>query len=149
MLRPGWVVAVAACIAVTGCTEDGNDRVVTSTTLSGTASTVAANKANFWLSVSNQSFTDKVVRITVAIDNRRVVEDNFDVGGQHNYFTFPFALAPGSRRVRATATNGAELVETIEIPPAGPRYAALSYWHDSDGGPRFTWTFRAEPIHFL
>ena len=112
------------------------------------APTVAPEKARFVLVVSNQSFREQRALITVAVDGRRLVAQDFDVEGQHNYVDFAFDLPPGRHVLTATGSFRTTHRESFELPRSGKRYGVLSYWNDGDRAPFFSWSFSAEPPGF-
>lgn len=87
---------------------------------------------NFTIYVSNQSFAIDPVDIDVYVDDTLVVVGDFEVGSQHSWYDFEFALTPGTHTLRAVTRAGkAELEETFEI--AGKRYGVLDFWYYPDG----------------
>ena len=88
--------------------------------------------ANVVLWVSNQSFVDESVRITVTIDGRTVIDQDFAVEGQHNWIKFPLTADPGPHDLAVTSDTGARLVNWLVVPEAGLRYGLINYWRDVD-----------------
>ena len=108
---------------------------------------VAEDAANLHLWLSNQSFEDPSVRLTVEIDGVRLVDDEFAVEGQHNFVAFPIAVAPGRHHVVVTSDTGARIERTITVPERGDRWAAALFWTGEKGGPDFLdWMFQDHPI---
>lgn len=110
-----------------------------------------AEKADLQLWVSNQSFVDDLVHLTVLIDGELVVEDDFAVEGQHNWVSFPLQLSEGEHVIEVEADTGATLEETFVTPASGDkRYALVDYWND-DGkdGRHLDWMFQKEPMYFM
>lgn len=112
------------------------------------APTVEASRATFHLTVSNQSFREQRVAITVTIDGRRLIAQDFDVEGQHNFVDFAFDFPSGRHVLVATATQRTTHEVTFDLPPSGKRYGVLQYWNEGAEAPYFTWSFRAEPPVF-
>jgi len=105
--------------------------------------------APFTLYVSNQSFEDATVKITVTIDGEVVIDQDFAVEGQHNWIEFTPALEPGDHTMTATSNTGAELTVDLVLPEDEPRWAVLDYWHAPEEGPRrFTFNISDEPLAF-
>lgn len=101
------------------------------------------------LYVSNQSFEDPTVGITITIDGDVVVDEDFDVEGQHNWIRFEPDVAPGRHTVHAVSTTGAELTTEFTLPAGEPRWAVIDYWFYPDEDPReFTFQIHDEPIAF-
>ena len=108
---------------------------------------VERSRADLVLSISNQSFEDGRVRLTVAVDGVIVVDDDFHVEDQHNWTSFPLALSPGDHEVTAEADSGAVLRESFEVRSDQTCYAAIDHW-GGDETAELTWLFRRQPIAF-
>ena len=106
------------------------------------------------LHVSNQSFSDPSVGITIEIDGMLVVNDAFDVGSQHNWIEFQFDLAPGDHEIIARSDTGALFKGTVRILDGESVYAVLDYWgqedlsENGDATPGFEYQVSTEPIYF-
>ena len=88
-------------------------------------------KQNFSLTVSNQSFDNDSVDITVMIDNNTVISRVFDVGGQHNFYHYDFSLEAGPHIITAKSVLGnAEFTQEFVI--EDDFWGYLSYWYDID-----------------
>lgn len=101
--------------------------------------------------VSNQSFDDDPVRITIEVDGQLVVDDAFEVGGQHNWFAHDIAgLEPGQHEIVATSDTGAVIEATFSLPADEPRWVVIDYWYypGEPAGRHFTARESAEPIVF-
>jgi hypothetical protein len=107
---------------------------------------VDESEADLVLHVSNQSFDDEEVRLTVVIDGVTVVDGDFDVADQHNWVTFPLSVPSGGHEISAESDSGATLRESFEVPHGTTRYAVIDHWTD-DGSATLTWEFRRQPIH--
>lgn len=60
--------------------------------------------------VSNQSFQDDTVSVTITVDGRQAVADEFEVEDQHNWVGFYLgALAPGEHHLAARSDTGVDL----------------------------------------
>lgn len=103
----------------------------------------------FTLYVSNQSFEDPRVGITISIDGVVVVDQDFDVEGQHNWVSFEPDIAPGDHTLHAVSSTGAQLTTTFMTPDGEPRWAVVDYWFHPDDDPRkFTFQISDKPIGF-
>lgn len=103
----------------------------------------------FTLYVSNQSFEEPTVRITIQIDDQVVVDEGFDVEGQHNWITFTPDVTPGDHTLQAVSDTGAEFSVDFTIPENEPRWAVVDYWYYPEEGPRsFTFDISDQPIGF-
>lgn len=110
---------------------------------------VAEDEAQLHLWVSNQSFADDPIRITVTIDGVEVVDEEFEVEGQHNWLVFPIALPPGKHELEVTSGTGASLVKTFRTEEGASRYAVLNYWnYEDDDGRYLEWMIQEEPPVF-
>jgi hypothetical protein len=83
------------------------------------------------LYVSNQSFAEPTVPITIVIDGNQVVSDSFKVESQHNWKLFNLSLATGTHELVAAAPNGTTLTMTITVTDA-PRWLVVNYWYNPD-----------------
>lgn len=113
---------------------------------------------NFTLYVSNQSFDENPVDITIHIDGKKAVERDFDVKGkrtaQHNWIKHRFSLSPGKHRITAKSKKGkASLEKEFEI--EDKHWAVIDYWWyptiRGGSGPtarKFTFMIQNSPIGF-
>jgi hypothetical protein len=104
-------------------------------------------EADLVLYVSNQSFDDEEVRLTVTIDAVTVVDGNFHVEGQHHWLRFPLALSSGEHEVRAESDSGATLHKSFEIQQGKTRYAVIDHWGEDDSAD-LTWQSQWRPMAF-
>jgi hypothetical protein len=143
--------AVFAVLLFGACSSTGEVRSPTlgvpRTTVSP-APTVDPVRARFHLTVSNQSFREQRVTITVTIDGRRLIAQDFDVEGQHNFVGFAFDIGPGRHVLIATGASRTTHRETFELPASGKRYGVLQYWNEGTEAPYFSWSFHVEPPGF-
>lgn len=103
----------------------------------------------FTLYVSNQSFEDPTVGITITIDDQIVVDEDFEVEGQHNWIAFTPDVDPGDHTLEAVSDKGAEFRVDFTLPAGEPRWAVVDYWFYPDEGPRrFTFNISDEPLAF-
>jgi hypothetical protein len=131
--------------SVAACGSDGEPATVAE----GPPPLEQAGNGNFTLYVSNQSFERGDVDIAVFIDGRLAVDDDFEVGDQHNWIEFTFELGNGPHTLRAESLKGDALLEKrFEV--AGKRWAVVDYWCcDSEHGePRFSFDISNQPIGF-
>ncbi len=128
------------------------DGAIAATALAGSGDPQAepeAGQVKLW--VSNQSFEDDPVAITVEIDGVQVVDGSFEVGGQHNWFSFMIdGLEPGEHTLIATSDTGATFAATFTLPPGEPLWMVVDYWYypDDAEGRLFTFDESDEPIYF-
>ena len=99
--------------------------------------------------VSNQSFTDERVGVTVIIDGTVGIDDWFDVEGQHNWISFDLlGLSEGGHTLVAESTTGAVLNTEFVTSETEPRWLLLEYWNSPDDPAEFTFDDFDEPIAF-
>ena len=105
--------------------------------------------APFTLYVSNQSFEDASVGIEITIDGDVVVDEVFDVEGQHNWKTFTPDIAPGEHLLRAESNTGVVHEASFVLADGQPLWAVLDYWWYPDDTPRqFGFATYNEPVGF-
>lgn len=148
-MRPVLLLAFAAA-ALAGCGEvSGEDPTPHGdvTDVGSEVRLVAVDRADLVLYVSNQSFEDKEVRLTVAVDTVTVVDGDFAVEDQHHWVSFPLDLSPGAHEIRANADSGAELSESFRVPGDKARYAIIDHWGEDDEA-ELSWSFHRRPVAF-
>lgn len=108
-----------------------------------------ADPAPLTLYVSNQSFDDPNVSITVTIDGEVVVDEDFFVDDQHNRVRFTPTVGPGDHTLVASAGNGVELTVEFSTDDGAPLWAVLDYWFYNEEPPgRSTFGTDDEPVGF-
>lgn len=128
-------------------TDDGRSPVTSASPPVRPAST---DDAALRLWVSNQSFADSVVAVTISIDGVEIVDQRFSVGNQHNWILFPIDARPGRHVVKAVSDTGAEMTKAFRLPENGQRHAVVDYWQDrGDLSPKFTWRIQSKPVVFM
>ena len=99
------------------------------------------------LFISNQSLADSTVSITITIDGETVIDQDFDVEGQHNWVEFTPAVGPGDHTITATSSTGAEFSVDFNLPEDEPRWAVIDYWYYPEeghaGSPSTSATYRS------
>jgi hypothetical protein len=102
------------------------------------------------LYVSNQSFDDPTVVITITIDGTVVADQDFDVEAQHNWIAFDLSVPSGDHRLVARSDSGARLNVDFTTVPDEPRWAVVDYWSSGEDHPaNFTFDVSDEPIGFM
>jgi hypothetical protein len=110
---------------------------------------VKNHRADLYLFVSNQSFIDDPVVLTISIDGTEVVAQPFEVGGQHNWILFPVRLPPGHHVLTAVSDTGVEIQQHFTSHPTEARHAVVDYWNYMDGhGRHMTWRIQSTPMAF-
>jgi hypothetical protein len=98
-------------------------------------------EGNFYVDVTNQSFLDSPVRIRIWIDEALVVDEEFEVGGQHEVTTFGYRVPPGEHGVRVVCPWD-DRVWSVRIGPDATRFAKVSYWHYEGEQRHLEWEFQ-------
>ena len=110
---------------------------------------VEEDRADLHLWVSNQSFKDNPIVLTISIDGTEVVEQPFEVGDQHNWILFPVSLPPGKHVVNVASDTGAKMTQSFTSHATEPRYAAADYWNYADkDGQHITWRIQSRVMAF-
>ncbi len=128
---------LALLLSGSACEDQGNESLVDpngavsppSAGSDGAVRIVAEKDADLHLWVSNQSFENETVDISVSIDGDEVIDESFAVEGQHNWVLFPLAVPPGEHRLTAVSGTGVEFGRTIMLPKGDRRHAVLDYWY--------------------
>ncbi|WFE52178.1 hypothetical protein [Micromonospora sp. WMMD1155] len=148
------ILTVTALLTTAGCTKEDVPPPPPSPAVSLSPDAPAVrlveeDQADLHLWVSNQSFTDDLVALTVSIDGTEVVDRRFAVENQHNWVLFPVRVPPGQHVVRIVAGTGVEKQESFTMPETGRRYAAIDYGNAVDERQRYVnWFIRSTPIGF-
>ncbi len=101
---------------------------------------VTERQADLHLFVSNQSFDDPTVELTLSIDGTVLVSGPFDVESQHNWCEFLVKTSPGRHLLSVVSDTGAEMREHFAVAKKGRRYAVIDYWYSAlKERPHFTW----------
>lgn len=80
--------------------------------------------------VTNQSFVDDPVDVTIWIDGAEVISRDFWVEDQHTWIPFFVrGLDPGEHAIAARSDTGVEYAGTFTVPPDQPRWLVLTYWY--------------------
>ena len=107
----------------TGCaatSEDQRERVRVSTPHdSPVRHTTDEAEADLLLWISNQSFEDAEVGLTVRVDDVPIADGRFEVQDESSWVELPLLLEPGEHEITASATTGIRTAETFEIPANG------------------------------
>lgn len=119
----------------------------TSTTLESSSTTEYRGEILLTLHVTNQSFEDDPVDITVTIDGSVVVDNSFFVGSQHTWVTFDLALSPGEHELEARSNTGASMIRTVVLTDDGQRWALLSYMYGGGSSRDFSFRIADEPMN--
>jgi hypothetical protein len=132
-VRCAYVLPVAALLLGACGAGEGDEPTPHAdvTAADATVALVDEADADLVLIVSNQSFDDEAVRLTVTVDGATVVDDDFHVEDQHNWVYFPLRLPVGSHEVIAESDSGATLRESFAL-PRKTHYAVIEHWTEDD-----------------
>jgi len=142
---------MAALCAVTGCTIESGETVLRVTPLPEDPEIrfTSDDEPPLTLYLSNQSFEDDPVLLTLSIDSVALIDGRFYVESQHNWLAALIELPPGEHTITAASDSGATLTETFEISPQQRLWALLDYWYDGTSRSRkLTWFVSDEPVAF-
>lgn len=144
------VVLVVVGLLATGCAARDVVDPPAPVPADSTVRLVPEDRADLQLFVSNQSFEDDEVLVSVTIDGVELIARTFDVEGQHNWVLFSVELPPGRHDLEVTSDTGATLTETFRTPRSGVRHAVVDYWYYADDaqGRYFEWRIQDEPPAF-
>lgn len=112
---------------------------------------LAEPNANVILYVSNQSFYMPTVDIIVKIDDRIVVEDEFEVRNQHHWTEYAIYLSPGEHTLHATALDSTvEIKRSFKV--TGNHWVTVDFWrskHSKDKSKGLKFDISDRPIGFI
>lgn len=97
------------------------------------------------LVVSNQSFDDPDVALTITVDGAPVVAESFPVEGQHTQTFFGLDLAPGEHTLVIASDTGATVSHAIDLPAGEARWVHVSYWYLDPAQEGVSWGGEEDP----
>lgn len=159
MLRNMFRLGVSAALSVGLVACRGHDAVVLSDSPARSPETTSASELameaaldsvaapNVFVNVTNQSYDDPDVQVTITVDGEPFVDESFPVRGQHHVVGFELLLASGEHRLVATSDTGAEH-EILVVVSDGPVYVHVGYWASEDEEPHFDTLVSAEPFAY-
>lgn len=103
------------------------------------------------LYVSNQSFTEPLVSLSVLIEGTAVVVGDFPVEGQHTWLLFELTAPLGTLNLEAGASFAdRDETATLQLEMPAETWAVLEYWgYDEEGGGEpFTLSVSGTPVAF-
>lgn len=98
------------------------------------------------LVISNQSFADPEVELTVTVDGQVVVDRTFSVDNQHTFVAYRVPLEPGDHTLTVAADTGATHERIVTLGP-DRRYLFVGYWGGAAPEP-FSLTESDQPLGF-
>lgn len=104
--------------------------------------------ANVFVDVSNQSFDDPDVHITMRVADLTPIDASFPVEGQHHWVGYQLRLAPGDHALEFTSDSGAAHTVEITVPDDAPVYVFTNYWADAETPPHFQSGVSDEPFAY-
>lgn len=132
-----WIACLLAAVfafSVAGCAGGTQTKTTPATAGSPSASAQPAQQnildphGNVVLYVTNQSIALPRVDIAIEVDGQPVLDQNFNVGWQHNFEKFVLRLAPGRHVLTARSIKGkASLRKSFSV--TGKHWVVVSYWY--------------------
>lgn len=121
---------------------------VTESTRGAEAPPGSVDEPNVFLDVTNQSYDDPDVHITISVSGRPFVDQNFPVKGQHHIVGFALSLAPGEHELEVTSDTGVNQRVPVFVSEDEPVYLHLAYWDIGDEDPYFAVAVQDEPFGY-
>jgi hypothetical protein len=91
---------------------------------------------NFALYVSNQSFDISPVDVNIMIDDVVYINLEYDVGDQHEYFSYRFMLSPGTHTMKVVSVKGDAMYQgDFEIVDSARGVVEYWYYSETDSNP--------------
>jgi|1_EtaG_2_1085319.scaffolds.fasta_scaffold39629_1 hypothetical protein len=87
---------------------------------------------NVSLMVSNQSFAINPVDIKIYIDDTLAVNEEFEVGNQHNWKRFRFDISNGEHFIMVKSIKGAAILEQSFSITDSAHWVYVNYWYYTD-----------------
>lgn len=106
---------------------------------------VDAEETPLVLAITNQSYDDPGVGITVTVDGVVVVDQGFQVKDQHTMTFFGLDLPPGEHTVLITSDTGASVTQDVDLPDGEPRWVHVTYWYLDPEREDVTWGGEEQP----
>ncbi|MDH4129060.1 MAG: hypothetical protein OEV44_09925 [Spirochaetota bacterium] len=117
-----------------------------------------SNKYKFVLYVSNQNFTIDPVDISVWIDSKKIIQQDFYVNDGHNWKKFVFILPKGIHTIIAKSKEGKARIEK-QFELNQKLWGVIDYWYEpsypksrvfGSGTPKqFSFRLSKGPIYFM
>lgn len=125
-------------------TEDNAGKIISNNKYK--SSNEKEEKSNLIIIISNQSFANRDVKIEVAIDGKKIIDNRFKVEDQHNWLYFYYSLADGNHTIRALSEDGARIEENFDIDMNNKKWILIKYWKDEKSNPKFTYDIKTRPF---
>ncbi|GEM_PF-3184991 len=108
---------------------------------------------NFVLYVSNQSYEIKTVDILISIDDKPILQEDFNVGDQHDWKQFTLQIANGKHKIEAITRKGSTGISQ-QFDFTGKQWAVLYFCYSKREGntcpiPELRFENSDRPIRFL
>jgi hypothetical protein len=110
------------------------------------APATATPDPNVFVNVSNQSFDDPEVQVTISADGQVLLDESLPVEGQHHVVGSAHVLRPGERTLSVKSDSGAEHIIVISVSDAAPVHVFVAYWKDEAGDPYFQSEVQDQPF---
>lgn len=111
---------------------------------------VEPEQADLHLWISNQSFLDDPVVLTVEVDGVELTSRPLVMRNQHRLL-LPLQVPSGSHSISVVSDTGAQLRQEFTLSWwRGRRFAVIDYWNSADGdGRRITWRLYSRQVRFM
>lgn len=91
----------------------------------------AETQSNFIVILSNQSYENTKVKLTVFIDGNKLISQDCKTENQHTGYYYYYNLE-GTHIVKVVSEDGQEVQKTITLDKNIPLWVLMSYWGDGD-----------------
>lgn len=98
-------------------------------------SLIGKNRANFVISVTNQSRYKPNVKLKVYIDGKLMISNNFKVKDSHTVIDYYYSLSKGNHKISVVSDKNTMTEGNIDIKEE-KEYAFISYFHSDNSSPK-------------
>lgn len=102
-------------------------------------------ESNLIVTITNQSFSNKRVKIKGFVDEEKLFNDTFDVYDQHQVTYYYKTIQPGLHTIRFISEDDTEYIEEINM-KEDKIYLFVSYWGNKEEGSRIDVRFDNKPF---
>lgn len=119
------------CLFAVGCNAT-DEAVMDLGNLKGEYSKDLEKGAKLILMISNQSFYNDEVNLSIYIDEKLLVNETYFVGDQHSYSYYYISLEEGEHEISVEYNDEIIGEESVGISDEKPIWGALTYWEEKD-----------------
>lgn len=91
----------------------------------------AENQSNFIVILSNQSYENTKVNLTVLIDGNELISQDCKTENQHTGYYYYYNLE-GTHIIKVVSEDGQEVQKTVSLDENIPLWVLVSYWSDGE-----------------